>query len=637
MERARKRQRVRRIGLLALLALVLSACAGGPPPVPGPTTDVEVRARSLIAAGQLQEAGREYLRIAAGAGGEQAAAFLLKAAAAFIDAGDLTTATTVLDRLRRMTLPPPVAAYRDLLHAGIELRAGHVEAALALLPAAAVTFYAGDALARYHRLRAEAYAASGNHLEAARERLALAAAARSPEAKDRAWRAAWTELTRLTPAALEHTAPSADPSFNGWIELARLAATLATHPETLEQGIAAWRARFPGHPADTAIIPALLATSFQQAAPPATVALLLPLQGQFEQAARAVRDGFLGAWLEDTANPERPVILIRDSSAADIAATYRRVVEEGAGMVVGPLRRGAVTALAQAQTRRVPTLALNLARAPAGKPPSASAGEGAPFYQFALSPEEEARGAAERAWFDARARGVVLYPQGDWGERVDASFGKAFEELGGIVAASASYPPGAKDMSAPVKQVLNIDRSEERARALRRVIGRPIERESRRRQDIDFVFLAAFPRQARQIRPQFAFNKAGRLPIYATSHVYTAKPDAGADRDLNGIEFGDMPWVLTPGVALNDPLRDAVLAAWPQARGGFLRLYAFGADAYRLIPNLGRLRAQRAAEFEGATGRLSVDVSGRVHRRLRWAIFKDGLPVPLDASVQAPP
>src|SRR3546814_8683327 len=49
----------------------------------------------------------------------------------------------------------------------------------------------------------------------------------------------------------------------------------------------------------------------------------------------------------------------------------------------------------------------------------------------------------------------------------------------------------------------------------------------------------------------------------------------------------ETPWLLDA----NDPLRKQVTAQWPQAAGSLGRLYAMGADAYRLAPRLGQLKA----------------------------------------------
>jgi outer membrane PBP1 activator LpoA protein len=44
------------------------------------------------------------------------------------------------------------------------------------------------------------------------------------------------------------------------------------------------------------------------------------------------------------------------------------------------------------------------------------------FYQFALSPEDDARAVARYIGASGRRHGVVIVPEGDWGTRVAAAF-----------------------------------------------------------------------------------------------------------------------------------------------------------------------------------------------------------------------
>ena len=53
-----------------------------------------------------------------------------------------------------------------------------------------------------------------------------------------------------------------------------------------------------------------------------------------------------------------------------------------------------------------------------------------------------------------------------------------------------------------------------------------------------------------------AFQYAGDLPVYATSHLYTGTNNPTQDQDLNGIRFCETPWLLNP----SDPTRQQVAA-----------------------------------------------------------------------------
>ena len=167
-----------------------------------------------------------------------------------------------------------------------------------------------------------------------------------------------------------------------------------------------------------------------------------------------------------------------------------------------------------------------------------------------------------------------------------------------------------------------------RAQRLQGALGSQIATQPSRRQDIDFVFLAATPQQARQIKPTLAFQYAGDLPVYATSHLYTGTNNPTQDQDLNGIRFCETPWLLNP----SDPTRQQVAAQWPQANGSMGRLYAMGVDAYRLAPRLPELKAVPSLQIDGLTGTLSLNPTQRIERQLQWAEFRNGQVQPLGTS-----
>ena len=74
----------------------------------------------------------------------------------------------------------------------------------------------------------------------------------------------------------------------------------------------------------------------------------------------------------------------------------------------------------------------------------------------------------------------------------------------------------------------------------------------------------------------------------------------------------------------------------PRLERGDHRLVAFGVDAYRLIPHLGRLQVQPYAPFDGVTGSIVLDESNRVNRALEWAQFRHGRAQPLETEIPFP-
>ena len=80
---------------------------------------------------------------------------------------------------------------------------------------------------------------------------------------------------------------------------------------------------------------------------------------------------------------------------------------------------------------------------------------------------------------------------------------------------------------------------------------------------------------------------------------------------------------------------------WPSqiasANGAGARLFAFGMDAYALLPYLDWLIAHPDAYLYGATGELTADSFGRIHRAVGWARFSNGIAQPVEGALSAAP
>ncbi|HHM04591.1 MAG TPA: penicillin-binding protein activator [Gammaproteobacteria bacterium] len=613
----------------ALLLALLAACATAPPPPPPPTpvSELKAQAEAARAAKQYSQAALIYQKLALRVSGEDRQQFLLNAAQAYLDGQRTGEAGKVLQSLVPQKLSDRKLDRYVLLQARLALLEQRYQDVPRLLqPVLRDDTPAADR-AQIHLLRAQAYARLGHNIEAVRERVALEPLLTDPAFAEHNRTQVWALLGRLSTQALEilRTAPPPDP-LSGWLEVALIART--TPDLSLGPALDAWRARYPGHSAAKSRFFAELEARQPPVLPqPGQIAVLLPMSGPYGKVASAVRDGFLAAYFARPNPDYQPLIRFYDTGApgADIKALYKQALLEGAQYVVGPLNKDKVSALKAGGDIPVPTLALNYSEDDPGLPPKH-------FFQFGLAPEDEARQIAERAWLQGYSRALAFYPRGEWGERVYAAFAAHWQNLGGTVLKARNYPPRESDFSAPLRDLLGVSASEKRARQLRRVLGEKLEFQARRRKDVDFIFLTALPRQARLIRPQLKFFYAGDVPVLATSHVYAGSENPALDRDMDGVLFTDIPWLLS-----GDPVRTSVEAAWPDA-GGLARLYALGADAYRLLPLLQQLRTQPLSEVAGATGRLSLDERQHLHRTLVWARFQDGrpAPAPLDTTPETP-
>jgi outer membrane PBP1 activator LpoA protein len=422
----------------------------------------------------------------------------------------------------------------------------------------------------------------------------------------------WSRMQEATAAGVTLETPAGtDPVTAGWLALGRIAAASGGNLFRLRAGLEEWRAAHPWHPAAPGLVDGLLADYRAMTEYPAQIALLLPLGGRQSGAAAAVRDGFIAAYLADESEGERPAVVVYDTVALGAVAAYEMAVRNGAEFVVGPLLKSELAELAVAERPLAPGLALNWT----------DDGLALPGYlaQFALAPEEEAAAAAERAVREGHRRALVLGQDTDQGRRTAESFIAAFQAGGGEVLGWQVYDPRENDFSTEIRALLLLDESRARHQQMQALLGRRLEYEPRRRQDADLVFLAARASEAVLLRPQLRFHYASELPVYATSLVY----DATRERqdDLEGVLFPDMPW----RVGAVSPEVMAPFRAFGQGaveHSG--RLFAFGADAYRLLPVLYHGGTALSGGMQGLTGDLSLDADGRVRRGLAWGRFIAG-------------
>ena len=401
----------------------------------------------------------------------------------------------------------------------------------------------------------------------------------------------------------------ADPVLAGWLELGRIIADTQAGALGAQRRLQSWHERYPAHPADASLWKGVADRPVATSDQPRQVALLLPLSGRAASAGTAVRDGFLSAYY-DNGSTARPRLKIYDVAARDAPSAYLQALADGSDFVVGPLTREEVAALATLADGRATTLALNFLPDGVQVPDR--------FFQFALSPEDEARLAARRIVADGRMSGVTLVPQSDWGRRVQAAFAEEFAAAGGQVVDQAEYLPSTADFND----------------LLRRLLRTTGQRGSAPRSDAQFIFVAAQPVYGRLIRTQLRFNYASALPMYATSDIYD--PAGSGNVDLDGVIFPDMPWVIDPQ-GPSASARETAERLWPGRNGQIARLYAFGYDAFRLIGELRRLRAGKSTPLPGVSGRLAVDGQGRVRRELDWAQIVGGRPVPWPQPLATPP
>jgi hypothetical protein len=313
---------------------------------------------------------------------------------------------------------------------------------------------------------------------------------------------------------------------------------------------------------------------------------------------------------------------------------YNQAVADGADFIVGPLEKEAVTVLLSGTSLPVRVLALNQVSTNSGQETGTGISTLPPVFQFGLLPEDDTFQAADRAWFNGMANALIITHDSNWGDRVFNAFTTHWQTLGGKIVEHVRIADTAEDLAAPVKELLNIDKSELRARELAGVLGKKIQFEPRHRRDADLIFMAAPPVVARQIIPQFRFFGATSIPIYSISGVYSGIHNIEADNDINDVIFADMPWIVDPALE-NSALQEKLNRNWGQADSPYKRFYALGIDAYHIIPELAELFLNGRGSYSGVTGMLSVTRDGHIQRTPEWVQMVKGIPQLLDSTTVA--
>jgi uncharacterized protein len=586
--------------LILLTALLLGACVSNTTSIRGVNPQVE-QAEQLAREGNLDAAARQFLALAADSRGSANAHYQLRAAEALRENGDLEGAARAIEGVRRKRLTGDEPLRLDLIDAEVSLQRGDAERASALLMTSEESIPPSLRL-RFIELRARAASALGDRFAAARMRAQLDGDLTGQD-RDTNRDQIIETLSALDDATLKGRAMSLRPddALLPWIEHA-----LTLRGQSLPREVPR-----PQRPVGTLIPNSdnnLRREGFNAIR---QVAVILPMTGAVAGVSRSILDGFFAAYFSDDSG-ERPLVRTYDAgkSPEDAFSAYQQSVSDGADFVVGPLLREAVGALFR-QPLPVRVLALN--HPDTGEvPPRGSA-------EFGLLPDAEGAQAAERMLSLGITRAAVIASQTDWAERAALAFRAQFESRGGSISGEARIPDGEFNYKSAILQAGTgiADRSSSDGG------GREVPGDAG-------VFISMRPQQARLLLPQIKL--AGiNAPVFATSHVNSGEVNASLDRDLNGVEFCDATWLFStvPGRPDHGTMNRDLASS--NGLGG--RLFAFGMDAYALLPYMDWLLAHPETYLDGASGQLAADGFGRIHRVLTWARFEDGVARPVQGAL----
>ena len=439
----------------------------------------------------------------------------------------------------------------------------------------------------------------------------------------------WSTLSQLSAQQLQTLESSAGTALR---QLAALVSDLRANKDDYAKQLVlseAWRERHPRHPISRTP-PNYLERLQSISDSSSTVAIILSQDEDSAHASAALTHGLLSHYYQLAKQQKMPALKFYSlDDETDYVSLYQRLRRDGAERVIGPLRRSQLdrllSQLVSPQPNRVqaasetdtlteallpapsttidnrwqktmlPTLALNESTRSDATEKHTSA---LPLVQLPLAIEHELDQLLERAASRNAQRLLLLAPNSGWGARGARWFQQHWLSRGGAIEV-AYYSPGERDFTPLLQAPLALNISAARKRDLQRLTGLALDSRPRRRQDIDLVILLAGPEQARQIRPALDFNFAGDLPVFSTSHIYSA--DSRHTRDLSGIEFPASLWQLQPSTlnapdsSLDSTLRQQLQALGADALSATIRRAQLGDTSAPLYARSGLLFASKAS------------------------------------------
>lgn len=395
----------------------------------------------------------------------------------------------------------------------------------------------------------------------------------------------WETLRNANRGMLEKaTAGAGEIGLAGWLALANAYNQNVNNPSELPRAIENWKQQYPNHSAAQIMPTELQSVANFQQTQLSGVALLLPLSGEAKILGDIIKRGF-----DDAKGEDATAVQIYDTDAAPVAEIVDQAKQQGVQTLIGPLLKSRVDEMiTNPNIRDINVLALNAT-------PNAKAINKVCYY--GLSPEAEARSAAERLNRDGIQNAVVVAPQDDFGQRSSDAFAQRWRQL-------TNRDIDARYYHQPLDSIEALQNAGVAAGSGLYLLG-TAEQLTELKQGIDNSSLA------------------GKFPLYTSSR--SNSPNNGPDFRLTmeGVKFSEIP-------LLADTDSDVYKKAESLAESDFsmMRLYAMGSDAWSIANKFNEFRQIPGYKVSGLTGVLSAGTNCNIEREMTWLQYQNGSVVP---------
>jgi outer membrane PBP1 activator LpoA protein len=549
---------------------------------------------------------------------------LLKAARGYLEQNDNNQAAQILLALRdEMSLRELRSEYQ-LLVANLYSKDTNVssEQLLALLQPIAND---PDIKQQQYELIAQQYVRQGQWLLAANA--LLQANNSQPEYVTQAWQ--WVKLAQSHAAGVtKQQQPAKHSLIEPYIMLGELIQQYGRDNDQLKQELKQFRKLYLGHPLVTHWPQELALAETLEDTPIYHVVAMLPLSGRLEASGQAIKDGILAAYYAQFNHSDSQ--LVPELTFVDTASTPIDIMvdqAQKANWVIGPLLKETVEALSTRLPLSAKMLALNRIEVPLENELATLNTLNQAF--FALAPEDEARQLAEYMFGQGFHAPIIIASENSIYQRMLETFSNRWQQLSAGLSDSEKGQltsvnfEDSNSLKEGITQALDVAQSRQRIKEIENLAEVQIYNLPRNRRDIDAIVTFASPEQTELLNPMIEASLSpidGQMvPVFATSRAIDYEKSRNQWRDLENIHFLDMPWLL-PNNQWQQMHAD-IAQLWPQRPTQLQRLFAFGVDAYNLLPVVDNLLALPQLSVSGLTGNLAVNDQGQVIRTLPHAMI----------------
>ena len=394
-----------------------------------------------------------------------------------------------------------------------------------------------------------------------------------------------------------------DSNLVGWGELARLHRSRFSGNGMLT-AVDEWRTRHPGH--DVVTDPpssfVSLAQAIESSASIRNVAVFLPTRGSLGEAASAIREGLLFAYMNDLSGRQQdsPIdVSFNDINQENPVELVQAAFEIGADLVIGFIDKDHVAAILDHGSFSGPVVLLNRVNY------KIEANDNRVF-QFSLSIDDEIDAIVSKLKNRGHKRIVLFSGTQPWAIRARNRFLVNFENEHQMVVAQQVFLEPTEIIDA-VGEGLDISESQSRRAELERLTRTSYEFVPRRRLDVDAIVAFVDPIEFESMLAALNYHYASDVPLFVTETAVRA----GSTSDFESpVFFTSTPWLVE-----TTPVKHKVGTLF-KPPSGTESLYAFGIDVYRIASNW--VHFNEVGWLIGSSGTFQLRSNGTMVRSPVW-------------------